>query len=72
MESSNLAYNRHETPDKPLLGKNPDRSWFHLHTSVNLFWSQPMAPSTSAAAYECAIAQSMDQLIFFIRLLLIL
>ena len=32
----------------------------HFHTSLKLFWSQPMAPWTSAAAYECAAAQSMD------------
>jgi hypothetical protein len=31
-------------------------------TSVKLFGSQPMAPWTSVAAYECGAAQSMDLL----------
>ena len=46
-----LAYNQSETWDKQSLGRDPDRSWCHRHTSVKLFWSQPMAPWTSAAAY---------------------
>ena len=37
-----------------------DRSCCHLHTSEKHFWLQPMAPWTLAAAYECAVAQSMD------------
>ena len=57
---SDLAYNRRETRDNRLLGRDPGRSRCHLHTSLKLFWSRPMSPWTSAAAYECAAAQSMD------------
>ena len=57
---SDLANNLCETWDKRPLDRNPDRSWCHLHTSVKLYWSQPMAPWTSVVAYECAAAQSMD------------
>ena len=60
MKSSSLAYNRRETRDKRSLGRDLDRSWCHLHNSVKLFWSQPMAPWASVAAYDCAAAQSMD------------
>jgi len=60
LKSSSLAYNRRETGDKGLLGREPDRSQCHLHTSLKFFWSQPMAPWTLATAYECAAAQSMD------------
>ena len=35
-ESSSLAYNRRETWVKRPLGRDPDRSWCHLHTSVKL------------------------------------
>ena len=52
---SNLPYNRRETRDKRLLDREPDRSRCHLHTSIKLFRSQPMAPE-----YEWAAAQSMD------------
>jgi hypothetical protein len=45
---------------KWLFGRDPDRSWCHLHTSLKLFWSLPMAPWTSVASYECAATQSMD------------
>ena len=31
-----------ETQDKQPLGRDPKRSWCHCHTSVKLFWSQPM------------------------------
>ena len=34
---SDLAYNRRETRDKGLLGRDPDRSRCHLHTSLKLF-----------------------------------
>ena len=47
---SDLAYNRRETWDKRLLGRDLDRSWCHLHTSLKHFWSKPMAPWTSATA----------------------
>ena len=53
VKNSSLAYNRSETRD-------PYRSWCHLHTSVKLFWSQPMAQWTSAAAYDCAAVQSIN------------
>ena len=49
-----------ETRDKRPLGRDPDRSWCHLHTSLKLFCSQLMAPWISVTAYECAAAQSMD------------
>ena len=35
---------------KQLLGRDPDRSWYHCHTSVKLFWLQPMDPWTSVAS----------------------
>ena len=60
VKSSSLAYKQCETRDKRLLGRNPDRSWCHFYTSVKLFWSQPMSPWTSVAAYECSATQSMD------------
>ena len=50
---SDLAYNQRETQDKRPLCRD-------LHTCVKLFWSQPMAPWSSVAVYECAAAQSMD------------
>ena len=42
-----------KTRDKGPLGRDPDRSWYHHHTTsmIKLFWSQSMAPWTSAAAY---------------------
>jgi hypothetical protein len=60
VKSSRLAYNRREIRDKRPLGRDLDRSWCHLYTSVKLLWSQPMAPKTSATAYECVAAQSMN------------
>ena len=62
MKSSSLAYNCCETRDKGPLGRDPDRSSCHLHTSVKPFWSQPMAPWILAAAYECAAAQTKKAL----------
>ena len=59
-KSSSLAYNRRETRDKQPLGRDLDESWGHLHTSVKLYQSQPMAPWTLATAYECAAAQFME------------
>ena len=35
-------YNRRETRVKRPLGKDPNRSWCHLHASVKLSWPQPM------------------------------
>ena len=49
-----------ETRDKPPLGMDPELSWYYLHTSANLCWSQPIAPWTSVAAYVYSAAQSMD------------
>ena len=60
VKSSSIAYNRRETRNKRPVGWEPDRSWCHLLTGVKLFWSQLMASWISAAAYECAAAQSMD------------
>ena len=34
---SDLAYNQRETQEKQQLGRDPDRSWCHHHTSVKLF-----------------------------------
>ena len=59
-KTSSLVYNQCKTRDKQPLGRDSYRSWCHLHTSVELFWSQLMAPWTSAAAYEYATAQLMD------------
>ena len=42
VKSSSLAYNRRETRDKRPLGRDPDRSWCHLHTNVKLSLSQLM------------------------------
>ena len=61
MEISSLAYNRREIRDKRPLGRGPDRSWCHLHT-IKLSWSLPVVSWTSATAYECAAARSMDPL----------
>ena len=41
MKSSSLSYNRRETRDKRPLGRDPDRSCCHLHTSVKLFYRSP-------------------------------
>ena len=35
-----------ETRDKRPLGRDPDRSWCHCHTSAKLSLSQPMDPWT--------------------------
>ena len=37
MKSSSLANNKREIWEKRLLGRDPDRSWCHFHTSVKLF-----------------------------------
>ena len=37
--------------DKRQLGKDPESSWCHLHTSVQPFWSPHMASWISAVAY---------------------
>ena len=42
VKNSGLAYNQHET-----LGRDPDRSWCHIHTSTKLFWLRPMAPAAA-------------------------
>ena len=60
MKSSSLVYNRCETMYKRPSCRDPERTWYHLHTRVKLFWSQPMAPWTSAAAYQCAAPQFME------------
>ena len=31
--------------------RNPDRSWWHLHTSLKLFWPQTMAPCTPTSLF---------------------
>ena len=36
MKSSSLAYNRRGTQDKEQFGRDLNRSWCHLHTSVKL------------------------------------
>ena len=38
-----VAYNRRETRDKRPMGRDPENNLCHLHTSVKLFWSQPIA-----------------------------
>jgi len=37
-----LAHKRNETWDKQLLSRDPDRRWYHRHTSVKLSWLQSM------------------------------
>ena len=44
--------------DKRPLGKKSNRGWCNRLNSVKLFWSQPIAPRISAAAYDAAL--SMD------------
>ena len=44
-----LAYNQRKTRNERPLGRDPNRSRCHHHTSVKLFWSYPMAPWISAA-----------------------
>ena len=41
MKSSSLVYNLRETRGKRPLGRDPDRSWWHLRTSVKLFGRSP-------------------------------
>ena len=36
-----------DTRGKCPLARNPDRSWWHRHVSLKLFWPQPMAPWTT-------------------------
>ena len=36
-----------DTQDKWPLARNPDRSWWHCHTSLKVFWPQSMAPWTA-------------------------
>ena len=38
-----------ETRDKRTLGRDPDRSWCHSHTSVKLSWSKLMSPWTTGS-----------------------
>jgi hypothetical protein len=49
VKSSSLAYNRRETRDKRLLGRDLDKSLCHLHTSVKLFLSGPRKLYTCVA-----------------------
>ena len=35
---------RRDTRGKWPLAKNQNNSWWHRHTSLKLFWSQPMTP----------------------------
>ena len=41
-----ITYNWRETRHKRPLGRDPDRSWYHYHTSIKLFWLHPMASWT--------------------------
>ena len=43
-----------KTQDKRPLDRQLDRSWCHRHTTsvIKLFWSQPVAPWASRAAYR--------------------
>ena len=40
--------------DKRLLDRGLDKSWCHRHSSVEIFWSQPMNPWTWVAAHPYA------------------
>ena len=42
-----IISDRRDTRDKWPLARNPDRSWWNTHTSLKLFWLQPMAPWTA-------------------------
>ena len=42
----------HETRDKRLLGRDPDKSCSHRHTSVKLFWLETWA-ATKKALHWC-------------------
>jgi hypothetical protein len=57
VKSSSLAYNRRETRDKRPLGRDSDRSWCHLHTSVNCFgrssWIHELSGSTFVCCHRC-------------------
>ena len=55
-DASHILYEGKVKSSQPSLRETQERSWFHRHISVKLFWSQPMAPLTSAAAYKCAAA----------------
>ena len=55
----NLAYNRHETREKRLLGRDQDRSWCHLHTSVKLFVAAHGSMGIGGSIRVCC-SQSMD------------
>ena len=37
LKALGISYNRRETRDKRPLGRDPDRSWCHCHTSVKIF-----------------------------------
>ena len=41
-----IISDRRNTRGKWPLARNPDRSWWHCHTSLRLFWPQPMTPWT--------------------------
>ena len=51
MKSSRTC--QRETRNKRPLGRESDMSWCHRYTTsmIKLFWSQPMGPYASAAAY---------------------
>ena len=53
------------TPNKGKwpLARNPDKSWWHRHTSLNLFWPQPIAPWTTDLGSE--IWTLRDDKVFF-------
>ena len=56
-----LAYNRRETRDKRPLGRDTDRSWYHRHTNVKLFWSLSMAPVSARVSTQRPLVPSFTQ-----------
>ena len=44
---TNIISDWRDTHSKWPLARNPDRSWWHHHISLKLFWPQPMAPWTT-------------------------
>ena len=49
-----------DTRGKWSLARNPDRSWWYHHTSLKLFWPQPMAPWTAGSIVKFVWPHKMD------------
>ena len=49
---------RRDTWGKWPLARNPDRSWWHHHTTLKLVWPQPMAPWITGQARDLEVRGS--------------